>query len=101
GAAEHHLSALDLHRDRLGQLLGERPLRPLHPHAAVDLVDGDAGGDRDGFVADARHRYQTSQSNSPPTFCSRASRSESTPREVEITATPSPLRTRGRSSLPT
>src|SRR5262249_24091553 len=100
-APEHDLPALDLDADRRGQLLGERALGPLHADAALDLVDGDTGGDRDGFVTDPRHRYHTSQSSSPPRFCSRASRSDSTPREVEITATPSPLRTRGRSSLPT
>src|SRR5262249_7645779 len=79
----------------------QRALRALHADPARGLLHGDTVRDRDGFVSDPGHRYQTSQISSPPTLCSRASRSESTPRDVEITATPSPLRTLGSESLST
>ena len=78
------------------------PFRSLHAAAPPSILSTvTPEGIATGLLPMRDMRYQTSQSSSPPTFCSRASRSESTPREVEITATPSPLRTRGRSSLPT
>src|SRR5690606_42124498 len=99
-AREARDAALDLDLPRGRDRRTELALRPLHAQRPVDLLDGDAGGDRHGPASDARH-HQTSQSSSPPTRASRPARSASTPLQAESTAIPRPLRTRGTPSLPT
>src|SRR6478735_1424542 len=74
----------------LGALDGQR--------AVIDL-GGDAAWDRHRLLADAAHQ-NTSASTSPPTFCARASLSESTPRGVETMVMPRPLRMFGNSFEP-
>src|SRR5688572_15343107 len=85
--------------DELGQAQGECALRALHAELAVVDSGSDPARDRHRHFADAAHQ-NTSASTSPPTFCARASASESTPRGVETMVMPRPLRTVGSSRLP-
>ena len=79
----------------------ERELAAL----ALDLeglaleVDGDARGDDDRVLADARHGQNTLQMTSPPTLAARASASDMTPRGVDRIEMPSPLKWRGSSRI--
>ncbi len=83
----------------LDVLQRERALGALHGELAI--LDGRSHARRNGdrFFTDAAHQ-NTSASTSPPTFCSRASLSESTPRGVETMVMPKPLRTTGSSLEP-
>ncbi len=101
GAQQSKLAVGLLQRDLAGDPLGQLALGPLHANLTGIEFDLDATGQGDGLFSDAGHDYQTSQSTSPPTSASRAALSDSTPREVDSTAMPMPLRTRGTSSLPT
>src|SRR5690606_36120205 len=74
-------------------------LGPLDADLATFDAGGDASGNGDRLLTGAAHQ-NTSASTSPPTFWSRASASESTPRGVETMVMPRPLRTRGSSLLP-
>src|SRR3569623_940432 len=90
---------LQVVRDQVGHRHGQGALRPLHAQRAALGRRGDTARDRDRFLTDAAHQ-NTSASTSPPTFCSRASVSESTPRGVETMVMPRPLSTRGSSCEP-
>ena len=99
GRADDDAPVLDAVADVLEHRHREGALRPLHgKHRAFDRR-GDAAGQRDRNFTNAAHQ-NTSASTSPPTFCSRASASERTPRGVETMVMPRPLRTRGSSWLP-
>ena len=78
------------------QLHRERALGPLDGQRAALDRGGDARRQRDRLLADAGHQ-NTSASTSPPTFWSRASASDSTPRGVDTMIVPRPLRMRGSS----
>ena len=96
-----HLAIDDLDRNTGRNALRQGALRSLDANAVPFPHDRHAVRDRYGSSSDSRHRYQISQTTSPPTWASRADRSERIPLDVEITAVPSPLRTRGTSLLPT
>src|SRR5205823_12020219 len=78
------------------QLHRERTLRTLYGEGLALDRGTDARRHCDRFLANAGHQ-NTSASTSPPTFCSRASASDSTPRGVDTIIVPSPLRMRGSS----
>src|SRR6185369_15678121 len=75
---------------------GQGPFRALDHQQPVFVGRSDAARDGDGFLSDTGHQ-NTSASTSPPTFCSRASASDNTPRGVDTMIVPSPLRMRGSS----
>src|SRR5690606_13861960 len=77
----------------------QRALRALDAEDAVVDRGSDPARDLHRLLADAAHQ-NTSASTSPPTFCVRASLSESTPRGVETMVMPRPLRITGSSLLP-
>ena len=80
------------HRQRaLGALDGQR--------AFFRLVAVTPPGMATGFLP-MRDIQNTSARTSPPTFCSRASASDSTPRGVETITVPRPLRMCGSSRAP-
>ena len=85
--------------DLVTQRHGEGALGALHADDAVVDRRGHASRYGDRLLTDAAHQ-NTSASTSPPTFCSRASASERTPRGVETMVMPRPLRTRGSSCEP-
>src|SRR6478735_1211925 len=97
-----------LHRDAavvelvVDQFVGadrQGALGPLDGERTVVDLGSDAAWDRHRLLADAAHQ-NTSASTSPPTFCARASLSESTPRGVETMVMPRPLRMFGSSFEP-
>src|SRR6476619_2323835 len=77
-------------RDVAVDPLRERPLRAGHVHRLRLDRHRDAVGNGDGLAADARHRYQTSATTSPPIPCLRASWPVRTPCEVDTIAVPIP-----------
>src|SRR5687768_13747367 len=99
GRLDHDRIAFDGVADLLAHPQGEIALGPLHAEHAVLDSGSDPARDRHRHFADAAHQ-NTSASTSPPTFCARASASESTPRGVETMVMPRPLRTVGSSRLP-
>src|SRR5438270_7707750 len=81
------------------QLHRQRTLRSLNRQGLSLDVRCHAGGHRNRSLANAGHQ-NTSASTSPPTFWSRASASDSTPRGVDTITVPTPLRLGGRSGAP-
>ena len=118
----HQLTVGELEHDAGGMRLAQLALRTLDLDGAVDHLDGDALGHRDGFLTDSRHicyspssslnwqlswvrveveaAYQMLQSTSPPTPALTAARPVITPREVVRMLVPSPASTSGTSSRP-
>src|SRR6266568_4684969 len=99
GGSPHHDGVL-LERDReigMGHA-ADLAFRALHRDAAPVDLGGDALGQQDRLLADARHglrSYQTTASSSPPTRAVRASRSVMSPCGVDRIAMPRPFLTRG------
>src|SRR5206468_7758151 len=87
----------------VGDLILHEVVEQLHRQRALGALDrqsltfdagGDARGHRHRLLTDAGHQ-NTSARTSPPTFWSRASASDSTPRGVDTMTVPRPLRMRG------
>src|SRR5690348_13714882 len=78
------------------QLHRERALGALHGQDAAFNRSRDSGRKSDWPLADTGHQ-NTSARTSPPTFWSRASASDNTPRGVDTITVPRPLRMRGSS----
>src|SRR5271157_2036629 len=100
-ACEAHESPCHFDGDPVGNALSQGPFGTLHSDLPRGVLHGDTGRDRDRPAPDPGHGYQTSHRSSPPTDASCAARPETTPFEVESTATPRPLRTFGISLAPT
>ena len=102
-AGDADLLARHLHLDAGVEREVHLPLRTLDLDVAVRDGDLDLVRDLDRELADSGHgfSYQTVQMISPPTFCLRASRSTSTPFDVERMAIPIPFSTLGMESVGT
>jgi hypothetical protein len=72
-AGDEELAVLLLDADVAGHALRQLALWALDPHELRFDRDLDAVGDGDRLLADARHRYQTLATSSPPTPARRAS----------------------------
>src|SRR5690606_3646600 len=84
---DRNRSILELVADLVREAEREGALRALHAERAVLDRGGDTARDLDRPFTDTAHQ-NTSASTSPPTFCARASLSESTPRGVETMVMP-------------
>src|SRR3972149_5251608 len=94
GDVDHSLTAGERHAFREGAR--QSPARPFDGHRGAVDGDIDPTGEGDGGVADPAH-HPPPQTTPPPSGRRRASRSGSRPWDVEITTTPRPPWTRGRS----
>src|SRR5260221_2658732 len=94
--SDEDLVFLDRVNDVVEHRHGQGTLGALDHEHAVLVGSRDAAWNGHGLLANAGHQ-NTSASTSPPTLCSRASASDSTPRGVDTMTVPKPLRMRGSS----